>query len=75
MAIYIHCADDNRSPTVLRFYIAGATEFGSLPSRVRCDKGSENRLVALHMLTHKGVDRGSVLVGRSVHNQRIERLT
>ena len=31
-------------------------------------------LVSQHMLHHCGVDRRSVLVGSSVHNQHIERL-
>ena len=45
-----------------------------LPSRIRCDQGRENVQVVRHMLHHCGIERRSVLVGSSVHNQRIERL-
>lgn len=34
----------------------------------------ENTKVAEHMLLSRGIDRRSVIVGSSVHNQRIERL-
>ena len=51
-----------------------AVQWYGLPSRIRCDQGTENILVCQHniMLHHRGTERRSVLVGSSVYNQRIE---
>ena len=68
------CSDNNCADTALQHFLNATTLYG-IPSRVRMDMGVENTSIAYYMLSHpeRGPGRGSVIVGASVHNQRIER--
>ena len=70
---YMSCATNNRAATVYRLFVTAVEQYG-LPSRLRCDQGRENVRVAEHMILCRRANRGSIIVGSSVHNQRIERL-
>ncbi len=69
----MHCADNHKLDTVLDLFQEGVSKYG-LPSRVRCDHGMENFRVAQYMLEMRGLDHGSIIMGSSVHNCRIERI-
>ena len=73
--VYLQASTNNRADTVLNCFLSAVATY-DLSSRVQCDRGGENVRVSEFMLCHpeRGPGRRSCITGRSVHNQRIERL-
>lgn len=71
--VFLRASDNNRASTVLTSF-KEATNLYGIPSRIRIDRGGENVDVAEYMIACRGSNRGTVLAGKSTHNQRIERL-
>lgn len=54
-------------------FLDAILEYG-IPSKVRGDRGGENRDVSILMIIIRGLHRASFMWGSSTHNSRIERL-
>ncbi|GAA5999301.1 hypothetical protein JCM5350_007118 [Sporobolomyces pararoseus] len=73
LVVFLRCSDNNEASTVYASFKEAVEKHG-WPSRVRADYGGENMEVKRDMEFVRGEGRGSFIQGRSVHNQRIERL-
>ena len=71
--VYLHASDNNQANSVYRLFRHAVGVCG-WPSRLRCDRGGENIDVAQAMIEARGTGQRRILVGSSVHNQRVERL-
>ena len=70
---YAQCSNNNRAGTVTALFEGARVKYGD-PLRVRTDEGGENVCVWDIMTTLFPIETRPVIVGSSVHNQRIERL-
>ena len=71
MIIWLKISDNNRATTAYE-YFKNAIEEYECPLQVRSDKGSENRLIAKHMIAIRGDEMRGFIGGKSTHNTRIE---
>ena len=68
--IYLHFSSNNRSSTVLTFFLNAIEKDGGLwPSRIRVDQGVENVLVCEAVVEKQGENMASFTAGSSTHNQ------
>jgi hypothetical protein len=69
----LRASTNNRASTVLDIFLDAIEEYG-IPSRVRGDRGPENKDVSILMILLRGLNRASFMWGSSTFNTRIERL-
>lgn len=73
LVTFLNASNNNRSSTVFQSFVTAVSHYG-IPSRIRTDIGGENTDAHSFMNMYRGEGRGSGIKGKSVHNQRIERL-
>ena len=75
LPVYLSCSSNNRANTVLSLFREAFDTYG-LPSHTRIDQGGAHVDVSMFPLTHPmcGPGQSSVIVSKSVHNHRVERL-
>ena len=72
LVVFAGCSPNNRAETVHLLFRGALPKYGR-PMRIRTDHGGENIDIWHDMIAAKGEESKPVLVGKSVHNQRIER--
>lgn len=72
MVIFAKCSSNNRAETAHSHFVQAISKYGR-PAKVRTDLGGENVDIWHDMTAFRGEASMPVLVGKSVHNQRIER--
>lgn len=73
LIVFLKCSTNNKAATVLSNFMSAVQKY-KWPEKVRSDHGTENVLVARCMIEKFGVENRPFITGKSVHNQRIERL-
>jgi hypothetical protein len=72
MVVFARCSPNNRAETVYTQFHEAVLRYGR-PQRIWTDHGGENVDIWRDMISTQGEEAKPVVVGKSVHNQRIER--
>ena len=72
LVTFCRFSGNNRAETVLQLFRKAVERYGQ-PLRIRTDYGGKNVQIWRDMVNTHGEESRSVVVGSSVHNQRIER--
>ena len=68
LPVMLSCMDNNQAETILKCFLDAVDEFDP-PSRIRSDKGMENVDIAEYMISRRGVNRRSAIVGKSTQSE------
>ncbi|KAJ8303655.1 hypothetical protein KUTeg_018765 [Tegillarca granosa] len=71
--VFLQCVNNNKADTIFNSFRSGTLDYKT-PFRMRSDQGLENIKIAEFMFEARGLDSSSMIVGKSTHIQRIERL-
>ena len=72
MVAFARCSPNDRAETIHAHFSKAVLRYGR-PQRIRTDHGGENVDIWHNMISTLGEEAKPVLVGKSIHNQRIER--
>lgn len=72
LVVFARCSSNNRAETAHSIFLQALPKYGR-PLKIRTDLGGENVDIWRDMVEARGEANKPVLVGKSVHNQRIER--
>ena len=74
LPVSLKCVSNNKSETLLSCFMKGLQTYGVRSGSDRIRVANENELITNFIFENQGPERGSLICGKSTHNQRIERL-
>ena len=73
LVAFLKCSTNNRAETVLWLFVDAVQTYG-VPKKLRTDMGGKNIDAWDYMIDYHSGNKSCIIIGSSVHNERIERL-